>query len=300
MDLRRLTYFVTVAEEQHFGRAAVRLHMTAPPLSQRIRELEAELGVQLFERSTRRVQLTPAGSRLLHEARSTLRAVDRFSSLAETLKCAAESTDQPLTFAYCHGSESAALAAARKFHDAHPQIAVRPSAITSLRIFKELREGRLNVGIVHPPVPYPDRLVSQPLARVPFDHVAVPQSHPLAEQAVVQAADLDGQPVLLVEREDAPTYHDATVAYCAALDVRPAWVMHPASQVERMLDMVAVGSGIGWLNAWQAVNVSRDGVVIVPLRPIERIDEFHLVWRIDDRSEWVRQFVDIAMEACQS
>ncbi len=164
MDLRRLTYFVTVAEEQHFGRAAARLHMTAPPLSQRIRELEAELGVQLFERSTRQVHLTPAGSRLLHEARSSLRAVDRFTSLAETLRRAEESADQPLTFGYCHGSEHAALSAARKFHDAHPQVAVRPSAFTSLRIFKYLRDGRLSVGLVHPPVPYPDKLVSQVLA----------------------------------------------------------------------------------------------------------------------------------------
>lgn len=299
MDLRRLTYFVTVAEEQHFGRAAARLHMTAPPLSQRIRELEAELGVQLFERSTRQVHLTPAGARLLHEARSSLRAVERFTSLADTLRRAAESSDQPLTLGYCHGSEHAALAAARRFHDAHPQIAVRPSAFTSLRIFKDLRDGRLTVGIVHPPVPYPDRLASQSLARVPFDHVAVPQNHPLARQPIVDATDLDGQSVLLVEREDAPTYHDATITYCAALDVHPAWVVHPATQVERMLDMVAVGSGIGWLNAWQAANVSRDGVAIVPLRPIERFDDFELVWRIDDQSKWVKQFAQIAMEACQ-
>jgi DNA-binding transcriptional LysR family regulator len=300
MDLRRLTYFVTVAEEQHFGRAAARLHMTAPPLSQRIRELEAELGVQLFERSTRQVHLTPAGSRLLHEARSALRAIDRFTSLAVTLRRAADSTDQPLSFGYCHGSEHAALAAAREFHDAHPQVAVRPSAFTSLRIFKDLRDGRLTVGLVHPPVPYPDMLKSRLLARVPFDHVAVPQTHPLAQQSVVEATDLEGQPVLLVEREEAPTYHDETLAYCAALDVRPVWVAHPATQVERMLDMVAVGSGIGWLNAWQAANVSRDGVAIRPLRPIERFDEFHLVWRIDDRSKSVKQFVDIAMEACRS
>ena len=300
VDLRRLTYFVTVAEEQHFGRAAARLHMTAPPLSQRIRELEAELGVQLFERSTRQVHLTPAGSRLLHEARSSLRAVERFTSLAETLRRAAESADQPLTFGYCHGSEHAALSAAHQFHDAHPQVAVRPSAFTSLRIFKDLREGRLSVGLVHPPVPHPDMLVSQVLARVAFDHVAVPQRHPLAEQPTVYATDLDGQPVLLVERDDAPTYHDATVAYCAALDVHPAWVVHPATQVERMLDMVAVGSGVGWLNAWQAAHVTREGVVIRPLRPIERYDEFHLVWRVDDHSESVKQFVDIAMDACQS
>ena len=70
---------------------------------------------------------------------------------------------------------------------------------------------------------------------------------------MIYAAVLEAQPVLLVEHEDAPTYHDATVAYLASLEVRPAWVMHPASQVERMLDMVAVGSGIGWLNQWQAV-----------------------------------------------
>ncbi len=300
MDLRRLTYFVTVAEEQHFGRAAARLHMTAPPLSQRIRELEDELGVQLFERSTRRVNLTPAGARLLHEARSTLRAVDRFTSLADSLRHAAESTDQALILAYCHGSEHAALAAAGRFHDTHPQIAVHPSALTSLRTYKDLRDGRLTVGIVRPPNPYPDRLASQSLARVPFDHVAVPQNHPLAAQPIVNVTDLDGVAVLLVERDDAPTYHDSTVAYCAAHDVRPAWVTHPATQVERMLDMVAVGAGIGWLNSWQAAHVSREGVAILPLRPVERFDEFHLVWRIDDESKWVKQFVQIAMEACQS
>ncbi|MGZ4673781.1 MAG: LysR family transcriptional regulator [Ilumatobacteraceae bacterium] len=300
MDLRRLTYFVTVAEEQHFGRAAARLHMTTPPLSQRIRELEAELGVQLFERSTRQVHLTPAGARLLHEARSALRAIDRFSELADTLRRAAESTDQPLTRGYCHGSEHAALAAGQRFHETHPQIAVRPSAITSLRIFKDLRDGRLSVGLVRGPVPYPDRLSWQLLARVPFDHVAVPQNHPLAGQSEIYATDLEGQPVLLVDRDEAPTYHDATLGYCAALDVHPAWVSHPAAQVERMLDMVAVGSGIGWLNAWQATHVRRDGVVILPLRPVERFDEFYLVWRIDEQSKWVKQFVEIAMEAYQS
>lgn len=300
VDLRRLTYFVAVAEEQHFGRAAARLHMTAPPLSQRIRELEAELGVQLFERSTRQVHLTPAGSRLLHEARSTLRAAERFTSLAESLRRTAESADQPLRMAYCHGSEHVALAAAQKFHEVHPTVAVRPTALTSLRIYKDLVAGRLTVGIARSPVPYPDVLVSQLLARVAFAHVAVPANHPLAQHAVVYATDLEGQAVLLVERDDAPIYHDSTVAYCANLGVSPAWVVHPAAQVERMLDMVAVGSGIGWLNEWQAPHVHREGVVIVPLEPVERFDEFHLVWRIDDHSKSLKQFIEIAVEASRT
>ena len=66
-----------------------------------------------------------------------------------------------------------------------------------------------------------------------------------------------------------------------------------------MLDMVAVGSGIGWLNAWQAAAVGRDGVAIRPLRPVERFDEFHLVWRVDDHSTSVKEFVDIAVQACE-
>jgi DNA-binding transcriptional LysR family regulator len=154
----------------------------------------------------------------------------------------------------------------------------------------------VTVAVARPPILFPDRLASQLLARVPFDHVAVPSTHPLAERDVVYVTDLDGQPVLLVEHDDAPTYHDSTLGYCAAHEGRPAWVIHPASQVERMLDMVAVGSGIGWLNAWQAGHVTREGVAIRPLQPVERFDEFHLVWRLDDDSKSVKQFIDIAME----
>ncbi len=85
VDLRRLRYFVAVAEERHFGRAAARLHVTTPPLSQRIRELEQALGLELFERTSRHVALTPAGERLLVDAREVLRAVDRFTAAAGEL-----------------------------------------------------------------------------------------------------------------------------------------------------------------------------------------------------------------------
>ena len=295
VDLRRLRYFVAVAEEQHFGRAAAALHMSAPPLSQRIRELEAELGLALFDRSSRRVALTDAGQRLVAEARAVLDAADRFSAVASELASAGTT----LAFAYCHGSEHAAFAAARHFRQLHPEVSVRPTALTSLRIFRELSAGKVDVAIVHGPLPAGDRFESVPLATVPFDHVSIPEGHRLASVDVVDVTDLDGEAVLLVERADAPTYHDATLAFCSAAGVEPRWVLHAASQVERVLDMVGVGTGIGWLNAWQAGHVRREGVVVRPLRPASRIDEFHLVWRRDDRSATLLQFTKIAQETCR-
>ena len=297
MDLRRLRYFVAVAEEQHFGRAAARLHMSTPPLSQRIRELEAELGLRLFERSSRRVALTDAGQRLLPEAQAVLRAADRFGAIAAQLASGGTS----LQLAYCHGSERAAFAAARLFRQRHPDVAVRPNALTSLRIFRDLAAGKLAVGIVHGPIPTTttDRFSTRPLATVPFDHLSIPEGHRLAALDVVDAVELDGEAVLLVERADAPTYHDATLAYCASVGAQPAWVLHPASQVERVLDMVGVGSGIGWLNAWQADQVHHDGVVVRPLTPVTRFDELHLVWRRDDTSAETDAFLTAADEVCR-
>jgi DNA-binding transcriptional LysR family regulator len=293
VDLRRLSYFVAVAEEQHFGRAAARLHMSAPPLSQRIQELEAELGLPLFERTSRKVSLTPAGERLLPEARAVLHAVERFRLSASELV-----DDDSLPFAYCNGSEYAALQIAKRFHHAHPAIAVRPAAFTSLRTFEAIRSGRMRVGIVHAPVPV--TLSSRPLVRIPFSYIAIPEGHRLAAKEVVAATDLEGEPALLVERAEAPTYHDETLAYCASLGVRPAWVFHVATQVERMLDMVSVGTGLGWLNAWQAEHVSRDGVVVRPLEPVTRFDDLHIAWRKDDASAAVADFVQLAVAFCQA
>ena len=235
-----MRYFVAVAEELHFARAAARLHISAPPLSQRIGELEDELGVRLFDRTSRRVALTPAGERLLVEARTLIEAADHFEQVARQSARTGPST---LAVGYCHGSETGAFRLIRAFRSRHPDTPVRPDALTTLRSIDAIRTDRASVAIVRPPIPGRRTLASRPLARVAMDHVAVPIGHPLAAEEVIDAAQLEGEPVLLVERADAPTAHDETVGYCTALGVRPAWVLHPATQAERMLDMVAVGHG---------------------------------------------------------
>jgi DNA-binding transcriptional LysR family regulator len=295
VDLRRMRYFVAVAEERHFGRAAARLHMSAPPLSQRIRELEAELGLTLFERSSRSVKLTEAGERLLGDARAVLLAVERFEQTADQLT----SADTDLSFGFCHGSEGGAMRALRRFREERPDVLVHPASMTSVNMAESLASGRLAVAIVRGPIDDADRVASVPLARVPVDHVAVPLQHRFAAADVVDAADFDDEPLLIVDRGDAPQAHDVITGYLNRLGVRPAWVTHGATQIERVFDMVAIGSGIGWLNTWQAEReAGRSDVAIRPLRPIGMWDEFRVAWRAGDTRLATAACVRVVLETC--
>ena len=104
--------------------------------------------------------------------------------------------------------------------------------------------------------------------------------------------------MLIVDRDDAPTAHDAIESYCTAAGARPRWITHAAVQVERVLDQVAVGTGLGWLNSWQAEPAARRGDVAVrPLRPVTLYDDFFAVWRSGDTSDTVAAFVEAARAA---
>ncbi len=297
VDLRRLRYFVAVAEERHFGRAAARLHMSTPPLSQRIRELEGELDLNLFDRTSRSVELTEAGERLLGEARAVLAALDRFEQVAAGLNSGA----LELGFGFCHGSEGGAMAALRSFRDEQPEVLVHPASMTSVNIVDAISNGRLAVGIVRGSVGESDRVASAPLARVPVDHVVVPLSHRLADADLVSIADLDDEPVLVVDRADAPHAHDTIATYLQGQGVHPRWVTHGATQIERVFDMVSIGSGIGWVNTWQAEREGgRDDVAIRPLDPVGMWDEFRVVWRHGDTQLATAACVRVVLETCAS
>ena len=145
-----MRYFVAVAEELHFGRAAQRLHISAPPLSQRISELEAELGVRLFDRTSRRVALTPVGERLLVEARALLAAADRFERTAREQ----HDPDHPtIAVGYCHGSELGTFQLIRAFRSRQPGTPVRPDALDVAALAR--RHPRRPVGRGHRPSPRP-------------------------------------------------------------------------------------------------------------------------------------------------
>jgi LysR family transcriptional regulator, hydrogen peroxide-inducible genes activator len=297
IDLRRLRYFVAVAEEQHFGRAANRLDMSTPPLSQRIRELEETLGVRLFDRTSRKVSLTVAGERLLTEARLVVAAADHLEATAAALAGHEADASAVVSFGYCQGSDAGAMRAIRSFRQSFPDVSVRPGSLTTLRLIESMRSGRIDVGIVRGQVPA--GLASAELAQVPVSYVALPPGHRLTVHAIVHQNDLAGEDILVVERGEAPAYHDQTVAYLVGLDPPARHIIHPATQVERMFDMVAVGAGIGWLNAWQAERErARTDIELRPLEPVAWFDEYRVAWRPDVANAVA--LANVVMATCRS
>src|SRR5262245_12489396 len=153
MELRHLRYLVAVAEELHLGRAAIRLHISQPPLSQQIRQLEEELGVQLFERTKREVRLTEAGRRIVTEAHEVLRQVDHFSNVAAR---ASEGAIGHLSVAGPGGVNEILVETLRVFAKQYPGVRIELQFMNTGLQIEALRERRIQVGFLNMPVNDPN------------------------------------------------------------------------------------------------------------------------------------------------
>ncbi|MCP2259542.1 DNA-binding transcriptional regulator, LysR family [Streptoalloteichus tenebrarius] len=209
-DLRRLSYFRAVAEERHFGRAARRLRIAQPSLSQQIRALERTVGAPLLERSPRGVSLTPAGAVLLDEARALLTQAER--GLA-AVRAAAGVASPEVRVGLPSGVDAALLRRVKEATTALGTGAVATFHDTTTAAQPDLlRAGELDLGLLREPVDADDlrrlTLVTEPLGVVL--HVA----HPLATRAELRVADLGGQRLAWFPRETAPGYHDEVLATC--------------------------------------------------------------------------------------
>lgn len=240
MDLlRHLNYFVAVAEELHFGRAATRLHMAQPPLSQRIRGLEQHLKVSLFDRSSRRVELTPAGRLLLPEARELLARADRVSGLAERMR-----TDEPaeLRVAATPALAAPVLAAAiASFRELRPDVRLEMREVADERQLDELAAGSLDLGLVRQPAET-GRLVTGRLLSTPLGVIAAGSSE-LAAAPEVELAALAGFELVLFDRSDARSVYDELLAECRAHGFAPAEV-RAAQGVQFAAGLVLAGRSV--------------------------------------------------------
>lgn len=263
MELRHLRYFRAVAEERHFGRAAVRLHMAQPPLSQQVRQLEDELGVQLLRRSTRRVDLTPAGEAYLARVRSILDAVDAAGEEAQRIGSGLEGR----LVVGCVGSATYSLlpALARALREELPGIdfAFRGEMLSPDQVVA-LRDGSIDLALLRPlgdPEGHAD-LAWHVLRRERYV-VALPEGHRLAGRSRVRMADLRDEGLVVHSGRGRSAMHDVVVGLCRDAGFEPT-IRHEVAETSTLVTFVAAGLGV----AVVPEPVSELGVAGATYRPL--------------------------------
>jgi DNA-binding transcriptional LysR family regulator len=288
MELRHLRYFVAVAEELHFTRAAERLKISPPALTEQIQGLERELGVRLLIRNRRAVSLTDAGSRFLEEARSTLRQVERAELVARRAGRGevGEVEIGYVSSASCTGLLTRAVA---QYRITHPMVRINIRKVETSRQLDDLTEGRLDVGFLRPPAHYPVGISSVIIARQTMLMV-LPADHPLAAQkAPIRAASLARETFITpsFEMEVGIYQHTAELArrggFVPRMDAR-------APDFFTIVTMVAAGFGIAAVPQSCAC-IQIPGIVYRPVVPQTRPAELAAAFRRDERAPAVKSFI---------
>lgn len=259
MELRQLRYFVAVAEERHFGRAARRLHMSQPPLSTQIRGLEDELGVRLFERSTRRVALTDAGRAFLEQARRTLRTAEEAREAAAS---GAGGLAGTLEVGFVSSATLSVLPdALRLFRERFGGVTLELREMTSAQQVAALYAGEVRVGLARLPLEAPGISV-EPVFEEPL-LVALPSGHPLEELERVPMEEVAGWPLIFFTQRLVPGFHAQIVELYQQVGAFPKVAQH-AVHLQTIVGLVASGIGVAILPG-SARKVQREGVSYRPL-----------------------------------
>ncbi len=288
MELRHLRYFVAVAEELHFGRAAERLHIAQPPLSRQIRDLETEIGTPLFDRVARGVELTAAGKAFLPEARLTLAQAERAQRSAQR---AAKGETGRLRVGFVEAATySAILPNVLGFFRMHlPQIGLSLFEMSATEQEEALRDGRIDLGMLDNPPTDAERwlhvesLYSDPLV------AALPESHELAKKTRINFAELGEDPFVLFPRTEMPRLYDEFIAACRGAGFSPR-VVQQAEGWHTLAGLVGAGVGTAFVPRSLA-NAQRPGIAYRRVRGLTVAVEMSAVWKRGDRSPVRERFV---------
>lgn len=291
MDIRQFRHFAAVAETLHFGRAAERLGMTQPPLSQSIMALEKELGAPLFARTKRSVRLTALGEQWLPHVLEALAAVDALPTTARRLR---DGQTGFLSLSFVSTADYSVLPnLVRRYAEAFPEVEIRLAEATSDVQIPALIAGERHAGIIIPP---PGRALPEPLAyrrllREPLV-AAVPAAWIdeglIRSEETISDSEVLNSPLILFPRQVAPAFHDLVTGHYAALGGSPR-IVQEAIQMQTIISLVSSGLGIALVPA-SLRNLARAGVAYLDLGAPPTL-ETGLAWRRDGDTATLRNLL---------
>ncbi|MDQ2646859.1 MAG: LysR substrate-binding domain-containing protein [Myxococcota bacterium] len=288
LELRTLRYFVAVAEQKHFGRAALEVGIAQPPLSRQIQRLEQNLGFSLFDRSRRKIELTAAGEVLLGHARSLLDAVETAIREAERTSLGERgrvAVGYPSSLAY-----TGLVGLLRAFRAEFPDVELTVRELSITEQLDAIKNGQLDVGFVRAPIADPS-LSAECVRREPLV-IALPIDHALARQSRLELARLAEEPFVFFPRPRAPWFFDLLIGLCQKAGYNPR-ILQEVPQAD-VLSLVAAGFGISIMP--ESVREMRRADVV--FRPFvgAPTTELLLVWRSEDTSPSRRAFVNLVRQ----
>lgn len=290
MELRHMKYFIAVAEELHFGHAAERLHMAQPPLSQQIKKLEEELGVQLLNRTKRKVELTPAGRLFLDEARLTLQQAERAKRIALE---AAQGVRGRLRIGFVTSACYSILPVLiRRFRQENPLIDLEMIEMTPSQQIKAMEAGTIDAGLLRPPVG-PSCMLVKTLFEEPMV-VALPSDHRKAKEAAIDLKTLAEDAFIMFPRRHGPGIYDVVMKACHEAGFTPN-VSYEPNEMQTLLTYVASGLGVALVPQSLFVFHPR-AIVYRPLRGKKVGIELAMIQRRESDHQPLRAFCKLSSE----
>ena len=287
MELRHLRYFVTVAEELHFGRAAERLHIAQPPLSQQIRQLDNELGFELFHRTKRKVELSEAGKVFLIEVQQIFKQLELAIFLGRQVS---RGEIGQLVVGFVSSAAYNILPDfLLNFRDCNPNINLELHELTTDEQSRWLNSGRIDVGFVRPPVDnniYNSKNVFQESLII-----ALPENHKLANLEKISLKSLINESFILFPRYLAPGLYDLIISFCQQVGFSPK-LAQEAIQMQTIVSLVAAQIGIAIVPE-SLQNLQRTGVVYKYFVEETPKVSIVMIWRKDDVSVVLERFLEV-------
>ncbi|MEJ2410682.1 MAG: LysR family transcriptional regulator [Novosphingobium sp.] len=287
IDLRRLRYFLTAAEELHFTRAAERIGIRQPPLSMQIRQLEETIGAQLFLRRSRGVELTAAGT-VFQAAAADI--VARFEdAVTQTRRHAAgQSGRLRVGFAGATYFHPAIPQIIRAYRTAHPDVVLSPEQSNTPALLSGLREGRLDVAFVRPPTGEDELLTVHPCLEEEMV-ITLPTDHPLRDKDPIPLAAIAGEPLVLFPRDIGPGLYDSILSAFHEAGFSPQ-LGQEASQITSIIPLVAAGFGASVVPR-SVGSIRSEGAVYRAISGSALRAPIALASRADDHTPLVKGFI---------